>query len=438
MCKVWRCLDKLGIAVQAAWQKELGPQFAPFRRQFLTTCGHADSFPCPRECGCAHEIVPKGKDRFVAVCQCDPWSCEDIPLAAAEIVLLQVNWSRLSWALCNAFDFDVKAADLGISGVSQIGTHSDNAAPVVLSAVRERQNFRQAVGELVARLRQPFILLAPTDRPMDGRSQELLNGIGARFCALEALVELAPAGGFKLNKAPHDLFADLGRAGAPASSTRGANPRYLLRKEARGGWELVLDGKPTTLPAWKGLDYVAHLLVKAPGEWIHGRDLGAHAGGHALMEGQRNLAADDTESLQGKREAKQEWQLILDDPDSNDTDRNEAEAELAKIEAWALKHLRGTEAGEQRQVRAIRQAIRRVLESLEESRDEVWQAFGAHLDKHLWTPSGRSRGGRNARVRAGAAGRFIYEPPNGVKWAAVRTAYFTPHVSDIGCGAASK
>lgn len=416
MRNVWRCLDTLGIAVPATWQKELGPQFASFRSQFLTTCGPASSFPCPRDCGCDHEIVPKGKDRFVAVCQCDPWTCEDIQLAPADIVLLQVNWSRLAWALCKAFEFDAKATDLGISGVSQIGTHPDNAAPVVLSAVRERQDFRQAVAELVARLRQPFILLAPTDHPMDGRSQELLNGIGARFRALETLVELTPAGDLKLNAAPKDLFADLGQVGAPASTRPGATPRYLLRKEARGGWQLVLDGKPTTLPGWKGLGYIAYLLVKAPGQWIHGKDLGAQVSGHAVIDGQRNLAADDTESFEGKRKALQACERILDDPDRNETEKAEAQAEKDRIVLWARKHERGTEASEQDQVRAIRQAIRRVLEKLEKSRDEVWRTFGAHLDKHLWKPSGRTRGGRNARVRAGLAGRFIYEPPAGAKW----------------------
>ena len=178
----------------------------------------------------------------------------------------------------------------------------------------------------------------------------------------------------------------------------------------------MLDGSLATLPLWRGLDYIAHLLLKAPGELIHGKDLGAWAGGHVEIDGQRNLAADDAESFEGQRKAKQQWQRILDDPDSNAAERSEAEAELAKIEAWALKHMRGTEAGEQKQIRAIRQSIRRVLESLEQSKNEVWRALGQHLDKHLWKPSGRSRGGRNARVRAGLAGRFIYEPPTGVKW----------------------
>ena len=195
----------------------------------------------------------------------------------------------------------------------------------------------------------------------------------------------------------------------------GGGPRYGLRKESRG-WALVLDGRPAMLPGWKGLDYVAYLLVKAPGEAIHGIELGERVCGDAVIEGQRNLAADDEESFEGMRRAKRECQGLIDDADSSEAEREEARAEMVRIEEWARKHMRGTEGGEQKQVRAIRQAIRRVLESLEESKDEVWRLFGEHLDRHLWKPSGRSRGGRSARVRAGLAGRFIYEPPDGVKW----------------------
>ena len=170
------------------------------------------------------------------------------------------------------------------------------------------------------------------------------------------------------------------------------------------------------LPAWKGLDYVAYLLVKAPGEALHGSELGAQVGGDAVIEGQRNLAADDEESFEGKRRAERECQRVVDDPDSNEAEKEEARGEMERIEEWARKHLRGTEGGEQKQVRAIRQAIRRVLENLEKSKDEVWRLFGEHLDRHLWKSSGRSRGGRSARVRAGLAGHFVYEPPDGVKW----------------------
>jgi hypothetical protein len=210
-------------------------------------------------------------------------------------------------------------------------------------------------------------------------------------------------------------------SGALVAEPTGGNPparppdRYLLRKKVVG-WSLVFDGGSSALPDWKGVACAAHLLVKAPGEWIHGAELGRRACGHAVIEGQRNLAADDAEEFEGKRKAKLEWQRILDDPDASEPEQREARAEMGKIEDWARKHLRGTEGGETKQVRAIRQSIRRMLEKLERSKDAVWRSFGEHLDKCLWKPSGRSRGGRKARVRAGLAGRFVYEPPDGVKW----------------------
>jgi hypothetical protein len=95
---------------------------------------------------------------------------------------------------------------------------------------------------------------------------------------------------------------------------------------------------------------------------------------------------------------------------------------LDGIEDWARKHMRGTEGNEQRQVRAIRQNIRRLLDRLAAARDargetdEVLRAFGEHLDQYLWRPSGGGTGGKTSRERAGLAGRFTYEPPLGEKW----------------------
>jgi hypothetical protein len=52
-------------------------------------------------------------------------------------------------------------------------------------------------------------------------------------------------------------------------------------------------------------------MLKAPGTLIHGKDLGARAAGHVVIDGQRNLAADDDDSFEGKRKAKQQWQRML-------------------------------------------------------------------------------------------------------------------------------
>ena len=87
------------------------------------------------------------------------------------------------------------------------------------------------------------------------------------------------------------------------------------------------------------------------------------------------------------------------------------------------------EGNEQRQVRAIRQSIRQLVERLRTARNEhgepdrVLRAFGKHLEVHLLQPSARGRDGRASRVRSALAGRFTYEPPAGVKWSGCSTPF---------------
>jgi hypothetical protein len=198
-------------------------------------------------------------------------------------------------------------------------------------------------------------------------------------------------------------------------------PRYVLQKGLRG-WRLVFDGLESVLPDEKGVGYVAVLLMNPPREPVHGAEVAHRAFGDAIIEDQRSLVMDDKQSTDAMRLARRSCQAVIDDPDASQVEREEARGELEEIAAWARKHMRGTEGGEQRQVRAIRQAIRRLLESLRGARDaegepdEVLRAFGEHLERYLWRPSGRGGHDRNARVRAGLAGRFTYEPPEGVRW----------------------
>ncbi len=201
----------------------------------------------------------------------------------------------------------------------------------------------------------------------------------------------------------------------------GNGARYILRK-GLGGWELVFDGKKGgLLPDWKGLRYVAYLLKNPPSEPIHGSELGKRVLDDVVIV-QRNLAADDPESFAGKKKAERECRAILEDDSATEVEKAEASLELADIGDWARKHLRGTEGNEQKQVRAIRQAIRRLLENLAIVKDDsgkpnaVVQEFGRHVERYLWQPSSRSGGGRNSRVRSGLAGRFTYEPPDGLTW----------------------
>ena len=74
-------------------------------------------------------------------------------------------------------------------------------------------------------------------------------------------------------------------------------------------------------------------------------------------------------------------------------------------------------------VRAVRLAIGRFHKHLVAAMDgqgrthPVLGPFADHLARHLIAPSARYTGRVGSRTRAGVAGRFTYEPPDGVKWA---------------------
>jgi hypothetical protein len=190
--------------------------------------------------------------------------------------------------------------------------------------------------------------------------------------------------------------------------------QYVLRK-VLGAWSLVFGGRGAPLPERKAVAYVLILLMR-PGELVHGAELAHRAFGDAVVQGELNLALDDYDRVRWLGDSRRRCQAVVDDPNANETEKEEARAELEGIEDWARRHLRGTEGNEQRQVRAVRQAIRRFLDELRQSPDETLRAFGEHLEAYLWRPSGRGSAGRNLRVRAGLAGRFVYEPPEGVRW----------------------
>src|SRR5215470_5314272 len=57
---IWQALEtSRGLtAVAASWRERLGEQFEPFKEAFLQRAsGVAKGMPCPRGCGCTHEIV---------------------------------------------------------------------------------------------------------------------------------------------------------------------------------------------------------------------------------------------------------------------------------------------------------------------------------------------------------------------------------------------
>ena len=103
MSQFWRCLEELRglLAVPAGWRARLDGDFDAVRGAFLRTRPGltASAVPCPHGCGCAHEVIQHDDGRIVGVCRCDSWNCDDLALREEEIVLLELNWSRLGRAI---------------------------------------------------------------------------------------------------------------------------------------------------------------------------------------------------------------------------------------------------------------------------------------------------------------------------------------------------
>ena len=151
MPKLWQILETIPgpAAVAAVWKASLESDFETCRESFLRQLPTpAKSYPCPRECGCSHEIVRRKGGSVVAVCRCDPSHCDDIRLTDADIAILELNWTKLGRAITKAFGLTRREAEVGVPHTIQIAAYGDEALPVILTIQHDRNTFHQAVTSL--------------------------------------------------------------------------------------------------------------------------------------------------------------------------------------------------------------------------------------------------------------------------------------------------
>ena len=206
----WCCLEEIPTlsAVAAEWKQHTHQDFDAFKAGFLQKAErNAKSFPCPNKIGCTHEVIPRGRE-FVGVCKDDDGSgCDDILLTPDDVAVWELNRSRLGRVIAKSFDCDAKDVDLGLPGTKQIAAFSNAALPVVLVIQPDRASFANAVAQLVAKLKEHFILLAPTSRFLDGNSSGLLKTAKAGFFDLESNLILLAGGKLQARKSGAVLFS---------------------------------------------------------------------------------------------------------------------------------------------------------------------------------------------------------------------------------------
>lgn len=255
---MWQCLENIRglVGVPALWQSWLGGDFGTFRAAFLgRRPERAESYPCLNACGRARDVVGRADGSFVAVCACEPWNGDDLALKAADLVLLELSWSRLGRALCATLECDVRDTSLGVPGARQIGAFSPAAVPVVLIIQDDRDEFRSALAAVAARVGKPFILIAPTSRFLDVPGQEILRAFEAEVFDLETNVLLLPSGVLQAKKNPMVLFARFLPGSTGEAPDEVARQLFALVEEleGEGKWRKAPVTKVFQLYCVKGL-----------------------------------------------------------------------------------------------------------------------------------------------------------------------------------------
>jgi hypothetical protein len=238
MSRFWQALEAiLGPAgVGAMWQRHVGDEFARIKAAFLqATAKPAVSFPCERDCGCAHEVVRHEDGRIVGICRCDPWNCEDIPLTDEALIVYGLSWVKLGRAIARALGCDLKNDDFGLAATRQVAAFGNAALPIVLTIQHERREFRSVLAELAARLRSGFVLLAPTNRFIDANAKELLANAKAGFFDLASHLTLLPSGALQAQQKGGQLFAPYLPQPEPGASEAEAMRVFELMKRLDAG-----------------------------------------------------------------------------------------------------------------------------------------------------------------------------------------------------------
>jgi hypothetical protein len=253
------------------------------------------------------------------------------------------------------------------------------------------------------------------------------------------------------------LTYDSGRGNVPVIAPKPAVERQAKRWEEEDEpknvfrlgygykvWNLVFAGKREVLQDDRAVNLVEYLLKHPPDVPIHATELENLVDGVPLLDGLgaigraeeqggapvavgsvggviveatgRKLAGKDT--LPALRAEYIELRATIDDENLPVEEREEAQK---KLSALANASSRGGKFadGASRAAERVRKQIKTLIKELKEweiSRGKpnlVLQAFGKHLEDHLWLPSV----GINNRIGAvGRAGCYTYVPPKGVRW----------------------
>jgi hypothetical protein len=328
-----------GGAVEARWRRHAGEDYGAFRTAFLVrTERAAGRYPSAQVCGCQLRVVPHRDGSIVGVSECGTLGCDNVPLTAGEVRLWALSRAKLTQAVARAFGCEAGAAGAAsVGGVWQVGTFGGEL-PVMLTLQRDRGGFALAVSQLVATLKERFILLAPTDRHMDAGLHGLLNGAKAGFFSLDANLELLESGRLQAVRCGGELFSRYVPAKAEAVGQSDSARVWLLFSKLLGMgtklkaspaqvFDLMVFQQRTKSETAAACKCAASLITKRV-------DL-IEAHFHLSMEQLSAFASDLKErqrTVKGDRYVKKKQGAVRDEAESDDEEEDGAPKEEYRYE----------------------------------------------------------------------------------------------------------
>lgn len=192
LSRLWQSLESIPglLEVPAAWEAACGPDFALLRPHLRVTDTEGALYPCPRapRAHCPRRIVDLGDGEYIAICRDPLRVCEDVPVAASDVLLHAVDLGSMSRILATPLGVRWQPPELRGDGTWGIGLserRESRGQPVFLIVLPDTARFVTAVQRLTRIGSGPFLLAAPTNRHYVIEAQELLHSRGATFLALE-------------------------------------------------------------------------------------------------------------------------------------------------------------------------------------------------------------------------------------------------------------
>jgi len=183
-------------AVELEWKQLAGEEYEAAKVFLRPMQELATRYPCLRSytCGCDHRVVVHSDDDIVAVCMCNPRACDTFPLTKSDIVIYELDRSTLCKAMAKTLPLEVKAVEIPhlrwTTGIGFYAPQKGVRLPVFLTIQTEPEGFRNTVLDLLARNRDPFMLMAPTYNLCEPDSKALLDNRQVVFLALSDIFKV--------------------------------------------------------------------------------------------------------------------------------------------------------------------------------------------------------------------------------------------------------